>query len=61
MSRPTVMIADVEHTQCTRCKGFFPSLQLVECVTPMDEWLADLCDGCLQGWMKYEQFLEDSQ
>lgn len=55
------MIADVEHAQCTRCKGFFPVLKLVECVTPMDDYLADLCDGCLQGWMKYEQFLEDSQ
>jgi len=56
-----IMIDGGEHAQCTRCKGFFPTERLVECVTPMDLWLADLCEQCLEGWMRYEQFLEANE
>lgn len=47
--------------RCTRCKGWFDEDETVECITVDGDYLADLCNQCMNGWFEYEAFVEANE
>lgn len=47
--------------QCSRCRGWFEEDEVVECVTAEGEYLSDLCNQCMNGWIEFEAFTEANE
>ena len=42
-----------KYTQCSRCTGWFDEDHIIGCVTTDNEYLADLCEQCVQSWLSF--------